>query len=124
MKYSKQRTMIEKIISIHQDHPSAIDVYDMIKKEYPKISLATVYRNLNAMADESIIRKIENPYGSDRYDFNVADHYHMFCKKCGNVYDISLKDTNIEKLILSAFGFHVSDLQIEGLCQDCINRKE
>ena len=120
MKYSKQREIIKRLVLNNEEHPSAHDLYQGIRKDYPHISLATVYRNLNLLAEEGLIRKIENSYGSDRFDFQTMPHHHMFCKTCGDVYDLNLEELKyIENQIKQAFGFEVTDFHIEGECQKC-----
>ena len=65
-------------------------VYLHVKEEFPNISLGTVYRNLNLLADIGEITKIPTPDGGDRFDGRTDSHYHVICSGCGNVFDLEL----------------------------------
>ncbi len=71
-----------------KSHPSAEEIYEQIVKKIPTISKATVYRNLTLLSDEGKILKISVPNAPDRFDFNIDEHYHFRCNKCGKVFDI------------------------------------
>ena len=68
MKYSRQREIILNTVMENPVHPTADMVYSILREENPNISLGTVYRNLNYLAAEGIIRKITMPEGCDRFD--------------------------------------------------------
>ena len=61
-----------------------------VKQEYPNISLGTVYRNLNLLADLGEAIKITTPNGGDRFDGCTVPHYHFCCTECGDVLDLEL----------------------------------
>lgn len=85
-----QKSIIKEKICTLKFHPSAEEVYCSINKEHPSISRATVYRNLNNMADSGEISRITMLDSSDRYDFKTDKHYHLQCVKCGKVFDSDL----------------------------------
>ncbi|MCI5824044.1 MAG: transcriptional repressor [Candidatus Gastranaerophilales bacterium] len=119
MKYSKQRELIYEQLKSNPIHPTAEEVYLQLKPHHPNISLATVYRNLNKLAESSIIKKIQGLDASDRFDHNTHEHYHFICEKCRRVYDVNLellsyindkvKDRNIKSF----------DLLLKGICNNC-----
>ena len=88
MKYSKQRDLIFEILRENPIHPTADQIYSMIKTIDPKISLATIYRNLNLLADYGIIKKLDGPDGIAHFDHNTHNHYHFFCTECNKVHDV------------------------------------
>ena len=61
MRYSKQREVILEVVNHSFNHPTAEMVYDKVKEKIPNISLGTIYRNLNALADASLIKRISIP---------------------------------------------------------------
>ena len=79
LKYSKQREAIKNFLVTRYDHPTAETVYLNIRKEFPNISLGTVYRNLNLLAEIGEIQKLSSGIGPDRFDGNPAPHYHFIC---------------------------------------------
>ena len=90
LKYSRQRESIENFLANRYDHPTAETVYQNIREEFPNISLGTVYRNLNLLAEIGKIQKISTGIGPDRFDGNTKPHYHFVCSHCGCVMDLSV----------------------------------
>lgn len=122
MKYSKQRELVLNTVIENPVHPTADFVYSHLRSANPNISLGTVYRNLNLLADHGLIHKIAIPNGSDRFDFRTDEHYHMICDCCGEVFDAELDslkelDSEIEKS--TGFVVRHHDLIINGLCNKC-----
>ena len=122
MNYSKQRELILKTVLENPIHPTADAVYEQVRRENPRISLGTVYRNLNFLSEMGIIRKISMPVGSDRFDGRLDEHYHMICTSCGQVFDVecsALED--LDRQIMAAQGFRVEEhhLLLTGLCRKC-----
>lgn len=121
-KYSRQREAIKEYLSVTKEHPTADTVYLVIRKDYPNISLGTVYRNLNLLAEQGEILKINCQDGSDRFDGNPKPHYHFLCKECGRVLDLKMEVIDHINMIAGA-GFsgkidgHVTFFY--GLCPEC-----
>lgn len=125
LKYSRQRESIKEYLVSTTEHPTADMVYLKVKNEFPNISLGTVYRNLNLLADIGEAIKITTPDGGDRFDGETQPHYHFFCTSCGCMLDLDME--SIE---------HINDIagknfdgQIEahttnffGRCGDCIKK--
>ena len=89
-RFSRQRQLIlDTVCSLHC-HPTADDIYSIVKSRIPGISLGTVYRNLNVLAEEGLIQKIALGKSTERYDSRLDSHYHMICLKCGRVVDVPL----------------------------------
>lgn len=90
IKYSRQRECIQNFLISRNDHPTAETIYQNIKKDFPNISLGTVYRNLSLLCSLGEIQKISAGTGPDRFDGNTAPHYHFICKYCGSVLDLNV----------------------------------
>jgi Fur family peroxide stress response transcriptional regulator len=104
-KYSRQREAIKEYLSETKEHPTADTVYMNIRDTYPNISLGTVYRNLNLLAEQGEILRINCQDGCDRYDGNPKLHYHFLCKDCGRVLDIEME--SIEHInVIAGAGFN------------------
>lgn len=89
-KHSKQRDCIRAYLEGRKDHPTAEMVYEAVRKEFPSISLGTVYRNLSLLAEDGEIMRLDVGEGQDRFDPNVEKHYHFVCQKCGAVSDLDM----------------------------------
>ncbi len=124
LKYSRQRESIKKYLDTHRTHPTAETVYLDIKQEFPNISLGTVYRNLNLLADMGEILRISPGNGPDRYDGNTAPHYHFICTECGKVLDIDMEhQIQLDKLAGEHFDGTITNhvTHFFGLCRECNN---
>ena len=122
MKYSKQRELILKTLQENVIHPTADEIYNIARKEMPSLSLATVYRNLNQLAENNVIRKIESLDGSVHFDHNLCNHYHFICTKCHKVYDVPYDVApDLANKVLAKTGLWVEnfDISFKGICQNC-----
>ena len=123
LKYSRQRECIKQNLVSRFDHPTAEMVYADIHKEYPKISLGTVYRNLTLLAELGEIQKLSTGYGPDRFDGNPAMHSHFTCTKCGKVIDLFLKDQeelNRQAAALYGGSIETNVVHFYGTCKECL----
>ncbi|MEG0115900.1 MAG: transcriptional repressor [Hydrogenoanaerobacterium sp.] len=122
MKYSRPRELVMNAVVNNPVHPTADYVYSHLREENPNISLGTVYRNLNLLAEHGLIHKIPIPNGSDRFDFRIDEHYHIICEKCGAVLDVEISElSKLDKQIEQSTHFEVTghSIIISGLCKNC-----
>ena len=125
MKYSRQRELIRQAVTEHPIHPTADSVYAIVREWEPTISLGTVYRNLNLLAQQGDLLKIILPGAPDRFDARTDAHHHLLCDRCGQLYDIELGDlSDLEERIRGVSGFAVTGYQvyITGICQHCAEK--
>ena len=123
LKYSRQRDALLSSLKTRYDHPTADMLYTDLKKEYPRISLGTVYRNLALLTETGDILKISCGDGIERYDGQVKEHSHFICRCCGRVIDMDskkqireIKHPEIEKIESYSLMFY-------GLCKECSRKK-
>lgn len=117
----QRRALLEAVLDSN-DHPTANQVFDAVRVQNPQISRGTVHRNLETLSGMGLITKTCHTGGVARYDARVDIHHHLICLRCNNVIDID--DENLSTLTLpdtSAFGFEVSDFQVQlrGICRSC-----
>lgn len=127
MKYSKQRELIHNTLMDHQIHPTADTIYSIVREQNPTISLGTVYRNLNMLADNGRIMRISVPNGGDRFDGRCDEHYHIICEVCGELSDMEINfPEELDKEIRSKTEFQVTghQLLISGICKKCQAKAE
>jgi Fe2+ or Zn2+ uptake regulation protein len=125
-RFSKQREAVMEVLDKKNYHPTVDEIYDIVKKQYPQVSLATIYRNVEQLSQMDKIWKIEIPEGPARYDGNMEKHYHIRCKKCGKVNDVWLKE-NLNDIINFAsieqnFSVTGYKIEFEGICDSCNNK--
>jgi Fur family peroxide stress response transcriptional regulator len=119
---SKQKEAILRVLRGTTSHPSADWVYEQVKREIPKISLGTVYRNLKLLKQEGEILELDLASTLSRFDGNSQDHYHFRCEQCGRIFDVDEPvDEEIDDRVAKKTGFKVSHhrLEFRGLCKDC-----
>lgn len=122
LKYSRQREAIKEFLCTRKDHPTADTVYMEVRKEFPNISLGTVYRNLTLLADIGEIARINVGDGTDHFDPNTSLHYHFVCKGCGCVQDLDIDNiVSINEMASQSFDGEISGsvTYFYGLCGKC-----
>jgi len=123
MRLTSQRQVILEELSKVKSHPTANEMYDMVRKRLPRIGLGTVYRNLDLLAELGIIRKLEVGGEQKRFDSVISPHYHIRCIKCNRVDDIFIKmDRGLEKSAASCCDYKILDhhVQFSGICSKCL----
>ncbi len=122
MRLTAQRQIILEELSKVKTHPTASELYDMVRQRLPRIGLGTVYRNLELMADNGMILKLEVGGTQKRFDATTDTHYHIRCTGCGRVDDIDtpvmedLVKAAAENTSYQVVGHHV---EFTGICPDC-----
>ena len=125
MNYSRQRELILDILKSNVVHPTAEYLYTILKEKEPNISLATLYRNLNQLAENGVIKKIDGLDTSSHYDHNTRAHYHFICDNCKRVFDVSADVApDIVEKTEAQTGFIVKshDIIFNGICRDCLKK--
>src|SRR5262245_45213299 len=119
---SKQRDVVLAAVRSTMDHPTAEWVHRRARRHLPRIGLGTVYRNLQRLAAEGLIREIHSGGQAARFDGNTGRHYHIRCVACGRVNDLPLSvDTRIEEEAGRAMNYRVlgHHVEVHGLCPLC-----
>lgn len=122
IKYSRQRDAVITMLRNRYDHPTAEQLYSDLKLYLPKISLGTVYRNLSLLESMGELVRISAPGESDRFDGNIAEHYHFACEKCGSVTDIEIPvNSELDSLVESITNADVKrhTTVFYGVCENC-----
>lgn len=106
-----------------QRHPTAEQVFLEMKREHPSIAIGTVYKHLNALAEEGLLHRITEPGSPDRYDCTER-HDHLICSRCGKITDICLRD--LTEPIENKLGQKILsyDLRIRYICPACREQEE
>jgi len=121
MRYSRQRQQIYQYVCSSHEHPTAQMVYDALRVESPKLSLGTVYRNLNQLADAGQLKKIPLPDGSCRFDGTLSNHSHIVCEQCSHVEDVWVDADWLRERVQKDADFSLTsvDLVMRGVCGAC-----
>lgn len=122
-KQFKKRNAILEVLRMTDTHPSAEMVYEMLQKEHPDISLATVYRNLARFKSQGMIQSVATVRGIERFDANTDPHVHFICSSCDAVLDLPQIEVpqSLSCSVEQCSGCNVQGCQLTftGLCGSC-----
>ncbi len=119
---TRQRRIILEELQKLTSHPTADEVYDLVRLKLPRVSLGTIYRNLEVLSRTGAIQKLEASGSQRRYDATVTQHYHIRCNHCGRVDDVPLDPViELEHALHDQCHYEVTGHWVEfaGVCPDC-----
>ena len=121
LRLTKPRRLILDVVRATAVHPTAAFVYRRVRKRLPRVSLATVYRNLRVLAAEGFLAERAHAAGM-RFDGNAAPHDHFTCLACGRLYDVPARaDRAVRARVAARTGFEITNHRTEyyGRCGAC-----
>jgi Fur family transcriptional regulator, ferric uptake regulator len=122
---TRQRRAILEALQRLTSHPTATELYEVVRRRLPKISLGTVYRNLDALTRAGAIRKLEPGHGEARFDGDCGRHYHVRCVRCGRLADVHGLAPDVQPEVAARLtGFRILGhaLEFVGVCRGCDER--
>jgi Fur family peroxide stress response transcriptional regulator len=117
LKVTPQRIAIYEAVVKLKNHPTAENIIDYIKKNHPNISVGTVYKVLDSLVENHLIKKVKNEKDVMRYDAIMQKHHHLYCAETDKIEDF--EDPELDKLIAEYFskkkikGFKVKDISLQ-----------
>ena len=127
---TQQRQVILEEVMKDGGHPTADEVYERVRKKLPRISMGTVYRNLDILVSSGFISRIEPKLPQMRFDGKTREHYHITCIRCGKIENAPIEpfgDTlnTLEHALgrLTKFGIFGHKLEFMGLCKECMEKE-
>jgi len=127
LRMTNQREMILQELKKSREHLTADELYERVKKKMPRISLATVYRNLEILSEIGMIGKLEVSGRQKRFDWNTENHDHIYCIECHRVDNLELDREQFGVLApASVGGYRVTGYRLEfaGVCDECREKKK
>ena len=125
LRSTQQRMVILEELRSKNNHPSADELYARVRQRLPRISLGTVYRNLEVLSQLCEIQKLELSGSLKRYDGVCSKHYHIRCVQCNRVDDAPIAPLNqVENELYGSTVFEIigHNLEFTGLCPDCTQK--
>jgi Fur family transcriptional regulator, ferric uptake regulator len=117
-----QRQVILEELQKLTSHPTAVALYEVVRRRLPRISLGTVYRNLELLAETGVIRKLEAGAAQARFDVNLAPHHHIRCELCGKLADVDAAQVDLSALDsheMGGYEVHGHRVEFFGICPEC-----
>ena len=125
-KQFRKRNAILACLQGTTSHPSAEMVYEMLQKEHPDISLATVYRNLARFKSQGLVSSVATVRGVERFDAMTHPHVHFICSGCDAVMDLPQMEIpeNLSEEAEEISGCRIQEcrLTFTGLCEKCASK--
>ncbi len=120
---TRQRALIYAIVASTRTHPTADWIYERARRRMPRVSMGTVYRNLQVLEREGRLRAIDAWGKSTRYDADLSEHYHFLCDRCGAIADLEKPEGSDARVaaLLRGRGYRLSGhrLEFRGICPGC-----
>jgi len=125
MAVTPQRLAIYRALLEADDHPNPEAIYTRVRSTMPSLSLATIYKTLDALAGLGLVSELPATGNSRRYDANIDHHHHLVCTRCDRVTDYY--DPALDRITLPTrpAGFRARRVSVHfhGLCANCANRE-
>lgn len=117
----QRRVILEELRKL-STHPTADELYGIVRKRLPRISLGTVYRNLDLLSKSGAICRLQVSGSPARFDGDLHTHYHIRCVVCGRVDDVDglpLGDIGEPRGTLSSYRLLGYRIEFSGVCPEC-----
>jgi Fur family peroxide stress response transcriptional regulator len=120
LKVTPQRVAIVEEL-YNYGHMNIDDLYKNLLKKFPSISLATIYKNINAMVEKIFLNEVKIPESKSVYELTKAEHSHLVCSACGKIEDIIIDTSILQESLSTQTSFKVDDtvLVFKGTCTSC-----
>ena len=123
LKLTPQRLAVLEYLDGNTSHPTAEDIYGSIKRKFPMISLATIYKTMDTLKEKGYVQELTIDREKRHFDPDVSHHHHLICTKCSRIADITseflLEIPEEEK---SGFDITGNHIEFYGICPDCKNK--
>jgi Fur family peroxide stress response transcriptional regulator len=120
LKVTPQRVAIVEELYTN-GHMNVDELYINLLKKFPSISLATIYKNINAMVEKVFLNEIKIPTTKSVFELVKEEHSHLVCSSCGKIEDITLDTTILENALYQKSNFDIksTNLVFSGVCEEC-----
>jgi len=121
IKPSFQRIKVYEYLVEKKNHPTADTIYKALIDKIPTLSKTTIYNTLKLFVEQNIVSVIKIEDNETRYDADTSSHGHFKCKTCGEVYDFSYDNSNLNIKNLKHFKIEETHLYVNGICAHCLD---
>ena len=120
LRVTPQRIAILEFMNLNRIHATADEIYLALKKNFPSLSVATVYNTMRAFCEAGIVKELRFGDQASRFDLNTSVHHHLVCERCGSMVDVYLPELPVQQ-VAEEYGYLPASYHIEirGLCPSC-----
>ncbi len=122
-----QRLAVVHLLASSKDHPSAAHLHKQLKKQFPTMSLATVYKTVDLLARMGELQVLGFDHDDNRYDGNPYPHPHLVCTSCRRIVDLDtypLADMPAKIELSTGYKIYGHRMEFYGLCPECQNEQD
>jgi len=121
LKVTPQRLEVVSILNTSK-HISIDDLYKLMQKKFPTLSLATIYKNIKTMQEKLFLTEVKLPNQKNMYELAKKEHSHVLCSKCNNIMDIEIDTSSIinQAESISNYTLNNSSIILNGICPKCM----
>ena len=122
VRVTAQRLAVYRALAEDPSHPTAETIYRRLRGAMPSLSPATVYRVLESLVRDGLLRRVSTTGGAGRFDANLAPHQHLICRVCGRMTDVHAPTMEVGRVAGRArprFVVEDVDVRIVGRCETC-----
>lgn len=122
IRITPQRQEMISILKDSKEHMTAEDIYKKLVKQFPSVSIATVYNNLKLFVNLGFVGELQFGEGLSKFEWIDKEHYHIICTNCGKIEDFyypQLKEVESFAQELSKFKIKHHHLLFYGICKEC-----
>ena len=127
LRLTPQRDVLLHALSETTGHPTADDLFKIVRRVMPTVSHATVYRNVQELVRAGLIGTLDRSGAAVQYEINPEHHHHFLCRRCGQVWDVYLDKVAVtfdkHRTRLTGFRIDSRDVQLHGVCVQCRDRR-
>lgn len=120
---TNQRTAVFDFLSRSDTHPTVDDIYEGVRADLPRISVATVYKSVESLVDVGLVKPIYLGHAATRYDASTDEHAHFRCIGCNQITDVPLTQSPIARDDLDHCEMIGSSVEFYGFCASCRRQK-
>ena len=127
IRITPQRQEMILILKNSHEHVTADEIYKKLVKQFPSVSIATVYNNLKLFVNIGFVKELQFGEGLSKFEWLEKDHYHIICSDCGKIEDFyypQLKEVESFAKDLTKFNIKKHHLLFYGLCKSCSEQQE
>jgi Fur family transcriptional regulator, peroxide stress response regulator len=120
---SYQRIKVLEYLTTKRCHPTVEQIFNVLIKEVPTLSKATIYNTLNLLIKAKLVRVVTIEDNETRYDIMIPNHGHFKCELCGTIFDFTVNIDNFMTDELNEFKINEKNVYFKGICPSCLKYK-
>ncbi|MCX8030661.1 MAG: transcriptional repressor [Thermodesulfovibrionales bacterium] len=125
LKQTPQRMAIMKYLQGNKNHPTVEDIYNYVVEQFPNISLATVYKNIDILKNMGLVQEVTIDPDKKHYDPDTRHHHHLICVQCKKIIDVDIDfDIRVPKDYLEDFEITTTHIDFYGICKSCKTKEK